>query len=405
MTIATVKPSAPIAPRVSREELIGRARDLVPKLRERAAACEQARRLLDETVKDLHDAGLFRFIQPARVGGHELDFGMIVDVPAELARGCASTAWNVANLASHHFMLALWPEQAQDEVWGNTGETLVAASLAFPAGRGRRVPGGYVISGRWPYSSGVDHSDWNMLAAPIRETDQGPVLDHRLCLVPKSDYEIIDTWFAAGLRGTGSKDVTCSELFVPEHRTLSMYDIRGGDHPGALVNPGPLFRAPLIGLAGFCTSGIALGNAQGAYDDFVGSARQRQTTYTGAGVSSFQAVQIKLADAGAGIEAARLMMQTGCREAMILAEADQIPDLETKLRWRRNAAFATRLCTDAVLSIIGVSGAGALYDKNPAQRSLRDAHAIAAHVNHNIDINLANFGLAAMGGEYVNPMM
>src|SRR5437879_3918408 len=125
---------AEIGPPISREELLGRARQLVPVLRERAARCEEARRLLDDTVQDLHDAGLFRFVQPARVGGLEMDFDLMVDIPAELARGCASTAWNVANLGVHHWMVALWGERAQREVWGPSADALVAASIAFPAG-------------------------------------------------------------------------------------------------------------------------------------------------------------------------------------------------------------------------------------------------------------------------------
>jgi 3-hydroxy-9,10-secoandrosta-1,3,5(10)-triene-9,17-dione monooxygenase len=399
------KPNLKPGPQISRDELLGRARQLVPKLRERAQRCEAARRLLDETVKDLHDTGLLRFVQPASVGGLEMDFDTVVDLPAELARGCASTAWNVANIGVHHFMIPYWDERAQHEVWGKSADTMIAASIAFPAGRGKRVDGGYVISGRWPYASGVDHCDWSMLAATIRETDDGPPVDHRLCLVPRADYQIIDNWYAAGLRGTGSKDVAATDLFVPEHRALCMYDIKGGDHPGSARHPGPLFRVPLIALAGYCTSGVALGNAQGAYDTFVATTRGRKTTYTALAMSGFQAVQIRTADAGAKLEAARLLMDENCKEAMAIARAGLVPELETKLRYRRNAAFATRLCTEAVLEIFALSGAGALYETSPIQRSLRDAHAIAAHINHSIDLNFANFGLVALGGAYDNPMM
>ncbi|MBI3513922.1 MAG: hypothetical protein HY060_07660 [Proteobacteria bacterium] len=172
-----------------------------------------------------------------------------------------------------------------------------------------------------------------------------------------------------------------------------------------IIRSSPLFRVPLIALAGFCTGGVALGNAQGAYDNFVGTTRARTTTYTGLAMSGFQAVQIHTAEAGAKLEAARLLMDENCKEAMAIARTGAVPPLETKLRYRRNAAFATRLCTEAVLEIFAVSGAGALYDTSPMQRALRDAHAIAAHVNHNIDINFSNFGLAALGGDYVNPMM
>ncbi|HUA53825.1 MAG TPA: acyl-CoA dehydrogenase family protein [Candidatus Sulfotelmatobacter sp.] len=398
-------PTDKTGPQISRDELLGRARALAPGLRERAPRCEEARRMLDETVRDLHDAGLFRFLQSSRVGGLEMDFDTMVDLPAELARGCPSTAWNVANIAAHHFMIPFWDARAQDEVWGPSPDTLVAASIAFPAGRGKRVDGGYVISGRWPYASGVDHCDWCMLAATIREADDGPPVDHRLCLVPRADYQIIDNWYAAGLRGTGSKDVAATDLFVPEHRALCMYDIKGGDHPGSALHPGALFRVPLIALAPFCTGGVALGNALSALDGFIGATRKRKTTYTAQSMASFQAVQIRTADAGAKLEAAQLMMGECCKEAMRIARDGGAPSLEAKLRYRRNGAFAVRLCTEAVLEIFAMSGAGALYETSPMQRALRDAHAIAAHINHNIDVNFSNYGLHVLGGDYDNPMM
>ena len=239
---------------VTYDEAMRRAAALVPTLRARADRAETARQMEKETLDDLHQAGLFRFHQPKRWGGMELPFVAMFDVPAEVARGCASTGWNVANLSIHHWMLALYDERAQAEIWGQDPDALIASGIAFPQGRGRRVDGGFVISGFWNFSSGVDPATWNMLAVTVRDGER--VVDHRMCLVPRGEYEIVDDWQVLGMRSTGSKSVRANEVFVPEHRALCMYDIRGGDgFPGARSNPNPMFRVPLAALGSHCLAG------------------------------------------------------------------------------------------------------------------------------------------------------
>lgn len=229
---------------VSYEEALARARALVPALRERAAQSESERVMLPETLADLHRTGLFRILQPRRWGGMEFDFVSYVDIPCELARGCASTGWNAANLLIHHWMLALYDERAQEEVWGENPDALIASGIAYPQGQGRATPGGYTVSGRWNFSSGVNVSDWNMLAVSVRDGDK--VVDHRMCLLHKSEYEVVDDWQVLGMRSTGSMTVVAKDVFVPEHRALCMYEARGGDgFPGARGNPHPVFRVPL----------------------------------------------------------------------------------------------------------------------------------------------------------------
>src|SRR5205807_3321972 len=253
---------------VGYDEALRRARDIVPALRERAQASEDARMLLRENEQLLHETGLFRFHQPKIFGGMELDFVAIFDVPAEIARGCPSTAWNVGNLATHHWMLGYWEAETQHEVWDANPDALIASSIALAAGRARKADGGFVVNGRWPFSSGVDNAEWNMLAVTVYDGDTA--IDWRLCLVPKSDYEIIDTWYAMGMAGTGSKDIAVKELFVPERRALALQRTRGGyQHPGAAINRGVLFGIPVIGAAGIPLSPASIGAAEGAYEHFV----------------------------------------------------------------------------------------------------------------------------------------
>ena len=233
----------------------------------------------------------------------ELDFVAVVDVPAELGRGCPSTAWNVGNLASHHWLLGHYSPETQHEVWDANPDALIASSVALAAGRARRADDGFIVNGRWPFSSGVDNSDWNMLAVTVFDDDGKTPIDWRLCLVPKSDYTIIDTWYAMGVAATGSKDIAVTELFVPERRALALTLTRGGlEHPGGALNAGPLFRIPVTAASSHPLAPAALGAAEGAYEIFVETMTKRVGTYTGARVADFQAVQIKVARARTLIE-------------------------------------------------------------------------------------------------------
>ena len=387
-------------------EAMRRARAIVPILRERAARAEDARMLLRENEQLLHESGLFRFHQPKSFGGMELDFVAVVDIPAELARGCPSTAWNVGNVACHHWILGYYDPATQHEVWDANPDALIASSIALAAGRGRKADGGFVINGRWPFSSAVDNSDWNMLAVSIYDGDGKTPVDWRLCLVPKSDYEVIDTWYAMGMAATGSKDVAVSELFVPERRALPLLRCRGGSgHPGAAFTPGPLYRIPIVAASSHPLAPAALGAAEGAYELFLQTMATRAGTYTGARVADFQAVQIKVARARCLIDSARDLLRQSAIAFQAAAQRNEAPDLETKLRFRAHSAFAVNQSREAVETLWSCYGAQGLYTRDPLQRHLRDVLAISQHFSFNFDIAGAAYGLHALGGRYANPTM
>jgi 3-hydroxy-9,10-secoandrosta-1,3,5(10)-triene-9,17-dione monooxygenase len=372
----------------------------VPVLRERAQKCEDARVLLPENEKLLHETGLFRFHQPRRFGGMELPFIAVVDIVSELARGCPSTAWNVGNLGCHHWILGYYEPETQHEVWDRNPDVLIASSIALAAGRGRKTKDGFVVSGRWPFSSGVDNSDWNMLAVTIYEGEKA--VDWRLCIVPKSDYQIIDTWYAMGMVGTGSKDIEVKEVFVPERRALALARCRGGlEHPGAKLNSGALFRVPIVASAGHPLSATALGTAEGAYEHVSHSFKSRVGTYTGAKVSDFQAVQVKLARARCLIDSARYLM----RGSALVFQDNENLTLEEKLRLRAQNALAVAQSREAVETLWSFYGANAIYTRDPLQRYLRDVQAASQHFSFNFDIAGSAYGTVALGGKYANPTM
>ena len=255
-------PRPGVDPVPTAQELIARAQAMIPALKARAARCIADRDVPEETIREFHEAGFFRILQPRRWGGMELPFPAIVEVPAVIAEGCASTSWDFHALANHSWILGMYDDRAQEEVWADDPDALIAAGIAFPQGRGRKVDGGYEISGYWNFCSGVNASPWCMFATTIRDRDDGPPVDYRMCLVRAGEYEVIDDWQVLGMRGTGSQSCKTSALFVPEHRALPMLTIRGqGDYPGARVNSGPLFRVPLVAAAGYFPSPTAIGNA------------------------------------------------------------------------------------------------------------------------------------------------
>jgi 3-hydroxy-9,10-secoandrosta-1,3,5(10)-triene-9,17-dione monooxygenase len=385
---------------------MARARAIVPVLRERAQKAEDARILIRENEQLLHETGLFRYHQPKMFGGMELDFVAVVDITAEIARGCPSTGWNVGNLGCHHWILGYYEPETQREVWEANPDALIASSIALAAGRGRKVDGGFMVSGRWPFSSGVDNSDWNMLAVTVYGDDGKTAFDWRLCLVPKSDYEIIDTWHAMGMGGTGSKDIKVTERFVPARRALALQRCRGGpDHPGAALTPGPIYRIPIVAASSHPIAPAAVGAAEGAYDLFLSSMARRMGTYTGAKVSDFQAVQIKLARARCLIDSARELLRQSAITLHDKAAGNQVPDLPTKLRYRAHTAFAVTQAREAVETLWSCYGAQGLYTRDPLQRHLRDVMAINQHFSFNFDIAGSAFGLHALGGPYSNPTM
>jgi 3-hydroxy-9,10-secoandrosta-1,3,5(10)-triene-9,17-dione monooxygenase len=376
--------------------IIGRAKALIPRLRDRAARTEELRRLPPETERDLHDTGLFRIVQPKRVGGAEFDYVALVDCADALGQADASVAWNFANLASHHWMLGMFDERAQDLVWKNA-DALIASSFIFPAGRAGKVDGGYVLRGSWPFSSGVDSCEWNMLASVVSSDDEADGIEYRIFLLNKSDYRIKDTWNATGLRGTGSNDVEVNDAFVAEPMTLAVNDLAGGPTPGSAVNPNALYALPVFSLFPYVLSGVALGNAQACLDDYVEVARHRASTYNRAKLADLQSTQIKIAEASAKIDAARLIMRSTCIEAMADARSGHVPDTAAKTRLRRDGAYSVNLCTEAVSLLFSASGARGLFTTGALQRQFRDAHAINSHLAFNFDAAGTNYGRVALG--------
>ena len=389
---------------VTYDEALRRARELIPFLREQAPKNEAARRLVPEVMDALNRTGLLRYLQPKVWGGMELPFIAYFDVPEMLSRGDISVGWTVANLASHHRNLVWWNRQAQEEVWGANPDVGIASGIAYQQGRGVPKDGGVLLTGEWNFSSGTDHSDWSMLACMLREDDK--VVDYVYCLVPRSDCEIVDDWHTLGMRSTSSKTVRCKDVFVPPHRVLSMYVAKPGHSwPGLGVHRNPHYRIPTSALGGHCIGACLVGNARAAIETTIELVKSRSTNYTGAKMRDFQTVQLRVSRAAAQVDAAALLMRNDCLEAQKIIEDGGTLAVETRLRYKRNCAFASRLCVEAVDSLHEMAGANGIYDRYPLQRMFRDSRAAAGHFSFSTDAQLPPWGLVALGGPFSSPTL
>jgi 3-hydroxy-9,10-secoandrosta-1,3,5(10)-triene-9,17-dione monooxygenase len=389
---------------VSHEEAVRRARELIPFLREQAPQCEELRRLTPAVIEALNRTGLLRYFQPKVWGGMELPFVAYFDIPEMLSRGDISVGWVVTNLAAHHRSLALWDMKAQEEVWGADRDAGIASGIAYPQGRAVPADGGIVLSGEWNFSSGTDHSDWNMLGCIVRDGER--IVDYMFCLLHRSQYEVVDDWHTLGMRATSSKTVRCKDVFVPAYRTVSMYVARAGHSwPGVAVHRNPLYRIPFSALGGHGIGGCQVGNARNALETAIAMVKSRSTNYTGARMRDFQTVQLRIATAGAQIDAAALLLRNDCLETQRTYDAGGALDIETRLRCKRNSAMAGKLCTEAVGSLHEMAGGNGIFDHDPLQRMFRDARAAAGHFSFSIDAQLPPWGLVALGGEFKSPTL
>ena len=381
---------------MDREALVRRAAELVPVLRERAPQAEALRCVPPETVDDLCRADLLRAPLPERFGGLGLDFDSILTVAAELGRGCGSTAWCYGVWASDSWVVGMYPEQAQEEYWA-TGANTLCASCLNPAGTTSltAVADGYRLSGQWDFASGCDAATWVLVLGA------GPA-GVLLCLVPRSDFVIHDTWFASGLRGTGSKDIIIQDAFVPGHRALSATDMQEARTPGRALHNTANYRIPLFSAASYGLAAPIVGMAQGAVETFQASMQTQASAPRGGQMAQLTGVQVRLAEATMEVEAARLIMLHDIHEILDRARRNAMPTLEERLRARRNQAYVATLCIRAVNRLFEASGGHALFDASPLQRFHRDVHAASHQVSLSWDTASEQYGRVLLGLEPTN---
>ena len=391
MSVAA-RDSAPAVapPSLNHGEAVERARALIPMLRERAQRAEDERRVPPESVEAIVGAGLARILRPRRFGGHEISHDAAFDVAAEIASGCGSTGWCASLLNIHDWWLAGFPEEAQHDVWSVSPDQRIAA-MVYPTGKATPADGGYRLSGRWSFVSGVDHSDWAIVAAMLFASEGPPQARH--FLLPRRDFAVLDTWHNVGMRGTGSNDLVVDAAFVPSHRTLAMDDFREGTTPGSRLHAGPLYRGPMICTFPHALAAPAFGVARGAFAAWLEWTREKTATATGEAVAEWPQVQMRIAQTEAEIDAAELLLR---RNLGVIRDGGPS---DAGLRSRSFSAYgqAVRMLCRAVDTLFDMSGARGMRDENLIQRAWRDVHAIGAHVGLNTDLSGQSRGRFLLG--------
>jgi len=360
------------------------------------------RQLLPATVADLKAAGTARLFQPARFGGCEAELFRGVDALSAVGRGCGSTAWCMVQHITHNFMLSHWPDQGQQDIWGEDPACLTSGIFIAAGGRARSVDGGYVLSGRWPLVSGVNTSDWCLFAALV--DDEGPET-HRYFALPRRQIEIVDTWRAVGLKGSASNDVVVSEVFVPAHRTLSIAHLKGGASPGNAHNRSPLYRTPSYCIFGVYISAALLGIAEAGLEFYLEGARRRVALVSRQKVGGYPTQQVKVAEASAAIAAARQLLLGICAEAGEIADRDGLPSDEQRAQFRSYAAFAGRLAARAVELLWDAGASSSVYSDDPMARVYQDISVAGRHFTQNWDVNGSTHGRVLMGFELGDPTL
>ncbi len=381
---------------IDRASFVRRAQDLAPALADRVPEADALRRLPDATIADFQQAGFLRMLQPARWGGAEADPGTFFDVQATVAAACPSSAWVLGVVGVHAWQLALFPEQAQKDVWGEDASTLISSSYA-PTGKIARAEGGFRVSGRWSFSSGCDHCRWVFLGGMVPPEAEGKPPEMRTFLLPRRDYRIDDTWHVAGLKATGSKDIVVEDAFVPEHRTHRLMDGFKRKSPGNAVNPSPLYRLPFGQIFVRSVSTTAIGILQGALDAYRAVAAKRIAAGDGSKVAEEAAAQLVCAAAASTLEEVRLVLHRNVDELMARARADEDMPLERRVRFRFDSANAVVRCVAAVDDLFAQSGGRAIFLNSPMLRYFLDAHAARAHYANNPDKPGRNLGGVLLG--------
>jgi resorcinol 4-hydroxylase (FADH2) len=376
-------------------ELLSRARALLPVLRARTSAAERLRSIPPESIADLREAGLFRTMQPAVLGGYEVPIDEAVLITATLAEGCGSTGWIQGIYSDHCATLGMFDGEAQKDVWGASPDSLISSGFQ-PVGKVARVDGGYQLAGRWPFSSGCDHADWALVRGFIPAALESAPPELYMFLVPKSDFTIIDNWFVMGMSATGSKDIELQgEVFVPAHRALSNRELANGTGPGSRFNGGALYRLPRHATVPFSLASPLIGMAERALQIFVQGMREKSSGDRRAPHEA--AIHTRVAASAADIDAARALMLRDCREAMEMVEAGFEMSIEQRARNRRDIAWIASHCTHAVDRLFAAAGAHSIYLDREAQRLLRDVHAAGQHMALNWDVAGSTYGRVMAG--------
>ena len=404
MSAMTDRPSAAGTAIPDAAELVARIKELWPLLREHAAQGEQDRRVTEESIQALRGAGVFKIAQPKRYGGYETSMRTMLDVSAALGEADGGTAWVATLLNVCAWMTGTFPQQAQDDVWGDDPDALVSGVLA-PTAETRKVDGGHQVSGRWYYNSGSWHASWTLLGIPLTD-DSGEVVDQGLALIPRSELDYEDTWFVAGMKSTGSNCLIARDVFVPDHRIVSVPPAIEG-HYATEHTDETLYQSAFVPILALVLAGPQLGLGRAALEIVKEKAAKKPISYTFyTAQADSVAFQLQLAEAALLIDTAHLHAYRAADDIDSHAARGEYPDFLTRARVRADTGWAIDHVVQAINVLLSAHGAASFAEVNPLQRIWRDSSVAARHavvlpiVGHEV------YGKALLGREdHITPLV
>jgi len=383
---------------VTPQALVQRAREMVPVLAARAKQTEEMRRVPDETVAEMQEAGFFRVLQARQYGGYEMDPQVFYDICMTLAEGCMSTAWIYGVIGVHNWQMACFDPRASEDVWGKDTSVRIASTY-MPKGQVKPVEGGFRFSGRWGFSSGIDHCQWVLLGGLIFPADGKGPPEYRTFLLPRSDFEVIDTWHVMGLKGTGSKDIVVKDVFVPEYRTHKASDGFMGTNPGRDTFTSDLYKLPFGQIFVRAVSSAAIGGLQGALTTFLDFAKVRVGDM-GNKTSEQAPAQLAASETALAIDEMKLVLNRNFDVLMGKIHAKQpLDDIQQRLHFRHQAAQVVDRCARHAYQLFSACGGRGIFTDFPLHRYMHDIFAARGHYANNPEQFGRNYGGVLLGKE------
>ncbi len=374
-------------------EILKRARDVAPLLAANAAEGRGNFRMSGKSIAAMREAGFFRILQPRRHGGFELAPQIIYETEIILGEGDMSAAWILGVSGVISWLVALFDARAGEETWSANGDEIFCCALRRN-GVATPVPGGYRLSGRWTYASGCDYAGWAVLGAMRGVEKPGPQ-DHLLLLVPRADFEIIDTWRSPGMQATGSHDVAARDAFVPAHRMIRLIDNLNCAGPGQSTNDAPLYRLPFGQIFGAGVSTPAAGALRAILDAFVAGARERKRM--GSSLADDPDAQLACAQAAGAIDLAHMIVARNFEAMMADARRGVVTPIPDRLRYKYQLSTITERCRAAATRILDLSGTAGLSDKAPFQHLTADICAARQHITNQTMLHGRDLGWSMLG--------
>jgi alkylation response protein AidB-like acyl-CoA dehydrogenase len=377
------------------EGLIDRIAALRPLFEKNAVQTEADRRVVEENITALREAGAFRTTVPQRYGGYGTGIRTKLEVSREIAKGCGSTAWATTLMNVCSFFTTLMNEQAQDDVWGANPNARIAGVFT-PSATSRKVDGGIVVTGAWNWASGCLHADWSFLGVPLLD-DNGEMTYPVMALIPNSELTIEDTWFTSGMRGTGSNTIHANEVFVPDHRThwvpgllTHQYDTPFHDEVTT--------RSAFVPYAALVLAGPQLGLAQAALDYTIEMGHKRGITYSDFAVQrDAPTFQLQIAEAAVLVDTAHMFAYRAAADIDDAAVADHTMTYVERARVRNDTGVSIKAAREAIRILCSAHGASSFADSSPMQRWWRDSEVASRHAVIVPETSALIYGRALMG--------